>query len=353
MKGLRLRELSAPGRGAIRVLELRGPAAWSRIERLASVGAPEPGSFRPVRLRTGQGALLDEALLVIHGPAWIELHLHGAASTVARVVAELDPDPDDAGPLDLEGLAEERLAHASSEAEARVLLDQAEGALRAELERLARRSPGELVAGARALGARGRRAWPLFVPPRVVIAGPVNAGKSTLVNVLVGRERTVVDGEAGTTRDAVLERIVVGEHRVDLFDTAGERSLVEGDEAQRVEREGQERGRDLRHTADLTLWLVGPAQELPAELPGRTRILATRADEGGRPGHPALSALRDPEDARRVVHAVLAEGLGLAAEPWRAGEAVPFERAWIEALEGDPPERLAERIRTWLRAGRD
>ncbi|MBD3240810.1 MAG: GTP-binding protein, partial [Chitinivibrionales bacterium] len=65
---------------------------------------------------------------------------------------------------------------------------------------------------------RGQKAGAL---PRVVIAGESNAGKSTLFNVLLGRERSIVDASRGTTRDYVVEAVELGGVRVEVVDTAG------------------------------------------------------------------------------------------------------------------------------------
>lgn len=360
MSSFSIRELSAPGRGAIRVLEVTGKGVLERIESMAPGLGMAPGTFRPVPLRGRGGQLLDEAIVVMHSPARLELHLHGAAATVERVVRELGVEGRLAGnrsrPLDIEQQAEELLASAPSEAAARVLLDQAQGALRRALTRLLELGEAEMARRAKDLARLGKAAWGLFVPPRVVLAGRVNAGKSTLFNALVGRERVLVDCAAGTTRDAVHERIRIGAHAIDLYDTAGERALSPAEEGAQIERAGQALARDLRRAADLTLWLYRPGEE-PAQvrLPA-VRFLGTRADEGdggGVPPWPAISALEDPQRARLVVERLVTEALELSDDPWTPGAGVPFEASWIEDLESCPPAVLVERVRTWLGRGRD
>jgi tRNA modification GTPase len=347
---LSARELSARGRGAIRVLELTGDDALARVQRLVPGRVLTRGEFAPVALRDERGALLDEALVWADGPARVELHLHGAPALLARVLAELGLEPRDEPPRSLEERAAELLARAPSEAAARVLLDQVEGALRRELEELRQKRGDDLVLRARTLARRGRVAQRLVTPPRVVLAGGVNAGKSTLFNALVGRERVVVDPTPGTTRDAVRERVRLGAYAVDLFDTAGERSLAPGDSEGEVERAGQSLAAELRESADLVLWLVPPAQAAPRELARRTGVVYTHADIEPESGarRPSLSALRAPEAARATVEALFHEALGLPQDPWRAGEGVPFEDEWCEALERDDPEALVERVARWL-----
>lgn len=86
---------------------------------------------------------------------------------------------------------------------------------------------------------------------RVVIAGPPNAGKSSLMNALARREVAIVSEEAGTTRDVVEVRLDLGGLPVILSDTAGIREA-----ASAVEREGVRRAFERARAADLVLWLT-------------------------------------------------------------------------------------------------
>ncbi len=85
----------------------------------------------------------------------------------------------------------------------------------------------------------------------LVIAGPPNAGKSSLLNALAGRESAIVTEIPGTTRDLLRERIQIDGIPVHVVDTAG---LRHSDD--RVEQEGIRRARDELHKADLILWLL-------------------------------------------------------------------------------------------------
>jgi tRNA modification GTPase len=343
------RELTAAGRGAIRVLELSGPGAGEALRALCRSPLLAPGEFAPVMLRDARGELLDEAIVLFASPTRVELHLHGGPALVRRVLAEVG-GAGAPSPASLEARAEARLAMAASDSAARMLLDQAEGALRRELEALCALADDALEARARLLAERGRSALHLVTPPRVVLAGPVNAGKSTLFNTLVGRERVVVDEAPGTTRDPVHERVQLGAYAVELHDTAGERELVPGREESDVERQGQALARELCRAADLVLWLVPPWGVAPPPAP-RTCLLASRADEAEhRPAWPALSASRAPGEARAVVVAALHTALALPREPWTSGAAVPFEPEWTETLARAPAPSLREALAAWLGA---
>lgn len=351
---LEVEELTPRGPGGISVLAVRGPEAPARVARRLGFPperAARPGRARHVRLRDG-GAPLDEALLVPRSSRELELHLHGSPPVVRRVL-ELLAGRAPAAPRSLEERARARLGGAPCEAAARILLDQAEGALARELARLlADEDPGPR---ARELAARGRAARLALAPATVVLAGAVNAGKSTLFNALVGRERVVVSDEPGTTRDAVLERARLGAYAVDLVDTAGERDPGRGPWAE-VEAAGQALAAELRGGADLVLLLV-PVDAPPpgGATPPRTTLLRTCADRAGVPSDgPSVSALRDPEGASLAVAALFRDALGLPEEPWTPGAAVPFEPDLVAALDvladpGSPPERR-RRAREELRS---
>ncbi|MEM7307732.1 MAG: GTPase [Planctomycetota bacterium] len=343
--GFEVRELTPRGRGGVSVLRLRGPGASAALERLAG-GAPAPGAPRRVRGRTAAGDALDVGLALARAPHEAELHVHGSPPLVAELVAELvrlgGRPPAERAPS-VEAEARDLLAAAASEAAARMLLDQAEGALRRALERLAQDAPAAWRAGLDELAARGAVARRLVEPPCVVLAGPVNAGKSTLFNALVGRQRVVTSPEEGTTRDAIRERVLLGAYAVELVDVAGERDLAGLSGLAAVERAGQELGRRARAQADLVLWLrppdspaPAPSQTPPGGVAERVVVLPARGDlPGAAPG--ALLPGEDPLGARREVERVFHAALALPEAPWEPGAPAAFHRRWVEGLRALAP----------------
>ncbi|MDR2983093.1 MAG: tRNA uridine-5-carboxymethylaminomethyl(34) synthesis GTPase MnmE [Puniceicoccales bacterium] len=117
---------------------------------------------------------------------------------------------------------------------------------------------------------------------RTVIAGAPNAGKSSLLNALLGEERALVSDEPGTTRDFIRERLEVGPYCIQIVDTAGLRNLVSSD----IERQGIRRTHDQVAEADFCLLVVDvstPPPDLPAELlakisPKRSLLVLNKAD---------------------------------------------------------------------------
>jgi len=335
-----LRELSAPGRAGLSVLALEGSGARALLESWSG-RALEPGAPRLVKLRvrTAQGELesIDEALALVHGDEAVELHVHGSPAIVARLhalvraSASTDGLADRAEPDESHSFEERAwraLAQAPSEAAARILLDQARGALRNELERLALRDPASWRAGLQQLAQRARAARPALAPPRVALAGPASAGKSTLFNLLSGEARALVDARPGTTRDALLAHARLateaGEWLIELGDAAGQ-----SEDVGELARRAQSLARELALGAQLVLWCDPHARELPAWLAGALVLrVATRADERGGAAPRewiAVSAHADPLGARAVLARAIANALELELSAWTPGEAVPIE----------------------------
>ncbi|MBI2511972.1 MAG: tRNA uridine-5-carboxymethylaminomethyl(34) synthesis GTPase MnmE [Opitutae bacterium] len=109
---------------------------------------------------------------------------------------------------------------------------------------------------------------------RTVIIGEPNAGKSSLLNRLVGRERALVSSEPGTTRDYIEETISLGQHALRLVDTAGLNP-----QAGILERRGIEKTLEQAEDADIFLWVIdataGKLPPLPAPL--RDRLSAANS----------------------------------------------------------------------------
>jgi len=102
---------------------------------------------------------------------------------------------------------------------------------------------------------------------KTVILGEPNAGKSSLLNRLVGRDRALVSPEPGTTRDYLEDRVVMGGHWLKLIDTAG-LNLA----ASSLEKRGIDKTYEQAAGADLFLWVIdstGPLPVLPAQLSTR------------------------------------------------------------------------------------
>jgi len=284
---------------AVAIIRVSGPAAKQALETLAG-SAPEPRVARVRALRGAGGALLDRALVLwFPGPATAtgedlaELHLHGGRAVVATVLSELGGVPGcrpaEAGEftrraflngrIDLseaEGLAD--LLAAETEAARRQAIRMAEGGLTGVVERLRERLLG-LAARAEAVLefgddeddvapdhrlksdladlARELRQTLKSSPAerlrdgfRVVVAGPPNSGKSSLINKISGRSVAIESPIAGTTRDLLEAPVILDGMAIILIDSAGLRATDEV-----IERLGIERAEQAITVADVLLWL--------------------------------------------------------------------------------------------------
>ncbi len=131
----------------------------------------------------------------------------------------------------------------------------------------------------------------------VALVGPPNAGKSSLLNALLGRDRAIVSPLPGTTRDVVEGTIAIAGVAVRLLDTAGldvPRDVIEA--------EGIRRSRQAMEESDLVLVVldgsIGPDRRVLAETAGRARVLVRAKSD--LPPHPDAAALPDAVEASAV-----------------------------------------------------
>jgi len=320
---------SAPGRAAVAVVRISGPAAGAALLALTGRPLPEARRARLGRIvDPASGEALDGALLLWFpapgsetGEDVAELQPHGAPAVVEALLDALArlpglrlAEPGEFtrraflnGKLDLtavEGLAD--LIAAETALQRRQALAQAGGALQrraaewrgrllaalAELEaaidfpdedlppEAARRVPATAAAVAgemRAALAEAGKGERLRRGLRVALLGAPNAGKSTLLNALARRDAAIVAPTPGTTRDVLEVPLDLGGLPVTLVDTAG---LRHGSDDP-VEAEGMRRSLLQAEAADLRLLLLdrsAPAE--PPVLPGEGRLLtvATKTD---------------------------------------------------------------------------
>ncbi len=295
--------------GAVAVLRLSGPGTAEAVRRLAG-GLPPPRHASLRRLRAPDGETLDHSLVLgFPGPASYtgedaaELHLHGGRSIIAGAIDALavaglrQAGPGEFtrraflhGKMDLtaaEAIAD--LIAAETAAQRRQALHQADGGLArlyggwaerlarllahqeaaiefaedglpTDLDAKARAGAGELRAEIEAHLADARRGELLREGLVFAIIGAPNAGKSSLLNALVGREAAIVSARAGTTRDIVEARLDLAGVPVTLSDTAGLREA-----ADEIEAEGIKRAERRAHEAQLVITLFAADQPPDSE----------------------------------------------------------------------------------------
>ena len=318
----------APPAG-IAVVRVSGSRARAALESLAQRVPPPRQASLALLTDPQDGAPLDRALILwlpgpgtVTGEDLVELHCHGGRAVVAAVEAALAAMPGLRraqageftrraflnGRMDLnavEGLSD--LLAAETQQQRRAALMMAEGHFSRRVEGW-RRDLLDLSAMAEAaldfsdeddvpdaaieqrigagIAALGEDIVTALAAPsaerlrdgiRVVLAGPPNAGKSTLLNALVGREAAIVSDIAGTTRDRIEVPAAIGGTAFLFTDTAG---LHEGT-GDAIEAIGMDRARAALDAADIILWL-GDAADLPR---ADALLIAAQCDrDATRPG---------------------------------------------------------------------
>ena len=310
-----------PGTGGVSIIRISGSEALAIATRISGI-TPAPRRATLAHIRDAYGDTLDQALLLYYpaphsytGENILEIQGHGGiAVTQAVLAAALDAGARLAEPgeytrraylndkIDLaqaEAIAD--LINARSQAAVKAANRSLQGDFSREIAVLAADllalrvyieaaldfpeeeidflREGDIAARLQGWGERLRTLLAQSTQGRLmndginlVIAGKPNAGKSSLLNALVGEERAIVTAQAGTTRDIVRETILIHGMPVNILDTAG---LREAEDL--VEQEGIRRTRHALSQADLILLLRdGSAldgatdDELPANIPHLT-----------------------------------------------------------------------------------
>src|SRR5438067_3263457 len=296
------------GRSALAIVRIDGPRSGDILAALSeslSGALPEPRIATLTQLRS-----LDQCVAVRYaaphsftGNDLVELTLHGSPNVVERVIAAAVDlgarmaEPGEFteravlnGKIDLvqaESIAD--LINSRTALQAKLSLGNLQGALSRKaatvresllfvISRLeaaldfseegyefiardeARTRIANAIAETRALGETYRRGHATTTGLTTVILGRPNAGKSTLLNRLVGSDRAIVTPIPGTTRDIVRETIDVGGLPVSIADTAGLRAT--GDV---VESIGVDRAREAARSADIVLYRVDASVGLTAD----------------------------------------------------------------------------------------
>ena len=404
---------SGGGRAAIAVVRVSGPAAAAALTRIGGKPLPEP---RRAALRRFQepatAAAIDRGLALwfpapasATGEDMAEFHAHGGPAVVAALCDALAAVPGlrpaepgeftrrafEAGRLDLteaEGIAD--LVAAETEAQRHQALAQMEGglhrlyegwrarlmALRANVEAAIDFSDQELGEDPLAAAATGLAALEAEVAAHlddarrgerlregfcIAIVGAPNAGKSSLLNRLSGRDAAIVSTRAGTTRDVVEVRLDLGGWPLTLADTAGLRESRD-----EIESEGVRRALARAASADLSLvvfdgalWPEADGQSLALlgddalAVLNKTDLLSgpTPAAVGNNPGLGVSCLTGAGIDvlletlAEEIARRYPAGGAATLTRARHRQAVVECREALARAVAGPADERLAEELR--------
>ena len=292
-----------PGRGGVAIVRLSGPAVPAMAVALLG-SLPEPRTAQLQHFRAADGEAIDQGIALYFpapnsytGEAVLELQAHGSPMVVASLVQraiELGARRAQPGEFTQRAYLNGRLDLAQAEAVADLIDASTQGAARAaarslegefshrvlalreqlaelrarveasidfveEDENFLRGAPlqarlADLSKALAALRNTARQGSLLVEGATLVIAGRPNAGTSTLMNALAGRDLAIVSDEPGTTRDTLREPIQLEGIPIHLIDTAGLR--LHSQDVGAVEREGMRRARVELQRADHILFVI-------------------------------------------------------------------------------------------------
>lgn len=337
---------TAPGSAGVAVVRVSGPRAHE-VGKTMCGSLPGAGRFKLCEVKDHSGAVLDKALtLQFDGPHSftgedvIELHLHGSTAVISAVLGALSQFDDmriaEAGEftrralenekLDLaqvEGLAD--LIDAETETQRQLAFKVVDGDFSALVENWRR----DLIRAASLLEVTidfADEDVPVDVTPevkdllanvldslskqveglsfaervrtgfQVAIIGPPNAGKSSILNALAGREAAITSEFAGTTRDVIEVRMDLNGLPVTFLDTAGIR-----DSDDHVEKIGIARALSRAKDADLRVFLMVDGFDIPVSPEPDDILVTAKADLTGDPeGVSGLTGQGLPDLTERI-----------------------------------------------------
>ncbi len=377
--GCTVKQLTAKGRSAVATVAVEGANALQIVDRflqranqlpLSRVSlrkicygiwtAPATEESASASDSVGEGVVV---VRVADQPAHkIEIHCHGGIAAVERIISQLvscgcvrGKDIVESGAslkvaARIEDEARYALQHATTERAAMILLDQLNGALANEVESIitslqAGRDGQDCPSCDQALskldsllrtfdiGKHLTSSW------QVVLGGPPNVGKSSLINAVLGFDRSIVFDQPGTTRDVVSTRTSIGGWPVELSDTAGLREID-----CEIEQEGVARGREQLINADCVVLVLDASSMVGAKLDSGLNVLT----EGTTPDILVLNKidlcaeLHATSDARSKAEEQLRDHFSKAA--------IPFDGpiVWTSAISANGVEDLLAAVATQL-----
>ena len=295
------------------------------------------------------------AVVIAREPPEVEVYAHGGSAAVALVTDALVAEGaelrrpvawvrhDARSAIAAEALVD--LARAPTVRTAEILLEQAQGALEADVRKALAAladDPMEALDLVDALLGRASVGLRLIAGWRVVLAGRPNVGKSRLLNALTGYDRAIVDATPGTTRDVVTARTALDGWPVELADTAG---LRPSDDP--IEASGVALARARQGEADLVLVVLDrsvPLTDIDRAViaeHARGLFVANKCD---------LPAAWSPGDLDAVaISAERGDGIeelvATIAQSARPRGSAPSRRRPLSSLPGPPPTSRASRPR--------
>jgi tRNA modification GTPase len=347
--------LTPPGRGAIATIAVKGSQSASIVERFFEPATRRTLSERPPGdIVYGRWSSTNEEVVVCRTAAdRVEIHCHGGVAASQAIIDSLKSAGCTAltwqefvardEPNRIRSAARIALAECRTQRTAAILLDQYQGALESAIGEikslLANQQSNDATEMVETLLSRSHLGLHLASPWQVVIAGPPNVGKSSLINALLGYQRAIVFDQPGTTRDVVTALTAFDGWPVELCDTAGLR-----DSRDALELAGVAKAQEQLRQADVIVLVFDRSQpwtsaehsladQWPMALVVHNKVDlvpgAHRHESGPSPPGIQLSALTG-HNIPEFIHAI---SDCLVPQLPAHGDAVPFTAEQVAALQ--------------------
>ncbi len=268
--------MTGKGIGAIASVQLFGSSSQTVIERIFKSAGTKPAKFEPGKILLGDiidgDKAIDQVTVGCEGPNCFAVNCHGNPLIVADIMKLLEKNG--VKPLTTEQmrykiLSQDKMLNTIA-IEAKLTIPRAKtlegtmiltnqidsGLSRAAnrwLENIDSTPPVKIAAEAADILDAGKTAKLIIFGCKTVLAGPPNTGKSTLLNLLSGRDRSIVTDIEGTTRDYVTAACQTGPLSVQLIDTAG---LAGSITKNSIDLASRQKAIDLLNDADLVLLVL-------------------------------------------------------------------------------------------------
>jgi tRNA modification GTPase len=275
--------MTGKGTGAIATIGLFGPAAANIIKKIFN----PPSKFKISQTALGtiavKGKTIDQVLIGCEGVDDFTINCHGNPLIVSDILRLLEENG--AATISAEQLlcqihskqlntialeAKLAIADVKTLEGTKIITNQIEGGLTKAVQnwqQMAEKDSFEKIRSkARAILKISKEIRPLIFGCKIVLAGPPNSGKSTLLNYLAGKEKAIVTDTKGTTRDWVSARCQLGKLSAEVFDTAGLDETFSTDGT--IDGQAQQKAHEILDEADLVLMVLDISEQI-AELSDR------------------------------------------------------------------------------------
>ena len=279
--------MTGKGTGAIATIQLYGDSAAEILKRIFTPQGQKPAEFSTGKILLGTIAAgnetIDQVTIGCEDNNTYTINCHGNPLIVERLMQllrqqgvelltaeQLLAKDKSLGTITIE--ARLTLPKAKTIQGTQIILNQIDSGLTASAKNWLQNQPEKIAAEAQKIIDKSKIAKFIIFGCRIVLAGPPNTGKSTLLNQLCGRQKAIVADIKGTTRDWVSANCQIGSLAIELIDTAGLDEKLADD----IDKAAQQTATELINQADIVLLVLDNSEPVNQIGKSFTNILANK-----------------------------------------------------------------------------